>query len=152
MKTKINFSIDSKEITKQLTDVLTAEAVKQARDITQKKFAAELTRKTDEIIKSFDNELQKDSYTYRNGGVFKKTLYDAVKTAIAETYKNNMGAINEMVKKQVDAAIYELKDAVYDYMNAIDKKVKDLVGQEVKGYIGDAIIKAVFERNGTEAK
>lgn len=72
MKTKINFSIDSKEITKQLTDVLTAEAVKQARDITQKKFAAELTRKTDEIIKSFDNELQKDSYTYRNGGVFKK--------------------------------------------------------------------------------
>lgn len=152
MKTKINFSIDSKEITKQLTDVLTAEAVKQARDITQKKFAAELTRKTDEIIKSFDNELQKDSYAYRNGGVFKKTLYDAVKTAIAETYKNNMGAINEMVKKQVDAAIYELKDAVYDYMKAIDKKVKDLVGQEVKGYIGDAIIKAVFERNGTEAK
>ena len=37
-------------------------------------------------------------------------------------------------------------------MKAIDKKVKDLVGQEVKGYIGDAIIKAVFERNGTEAK
>lgn len=152
MKTKINFSIESKEITKQLTDVLTAEAIKTARDITQKKFAAELDRKTDEIIKSFDKEIQNDSYTYRYGGAFKKALYDAVKTAIAETYKNNAGAINEAVKKQVDDAIRELKNATYDYMKAIDKKIKDLVGQEVKGYIGDAIIKAVFERNGTEAK
>lgn len=152
MKTKINFSIDSKEITKQLTDVLTAEAIQTACNITQKKFAAELDRKTDEIIKSFDKETQNDHYTYRNGGAFKKALYDAVKTAIAETYQNNAGVINEAVKKQVADAIRELKDAVYDYMKAIDKKVKDLVGQEVKGYIGDAIIKAVFERNSTGAK
>lgn len=152
MKTKINFSIDSEEITKQLSDVLTAEAVKQARDIAQKKFAAELTRKTDEIIKSFDKEIQNDSYNYRNGGAFKKALYEAVKTAIAETYKNNAGAINAAIKKQVADAIRELKNAVDDYMKAIDKKVKDLVGQEVKGYIGDAIIKAVFERNGTGAQ
>lgn len=152
MKTKINFSIDSKEITKQVADALTAEAKKQARDITQKKFADELARKTNEIIKSFDDELTKDSYNYRNGGAFKRTLYDAVKTAIAETYKNNAGAINEAVKRQVADAIAELKDALYDYMKAIDKKVKDLVEREVKGYIGDAIIKAVFERNGTEAK
>lgn len=148
MKTKINFSIDSKEITKQLGEALTAEAKQQARAVAQKKFAEELNRKTNEIIKVFDLELRNNNYSYcKSDSAFKQAIFDAVRTAIKETYTNNSATFNKAVEMKVQERLQKLETMTAEFMRDIDKKIKALVEQTVKNCFGDAIVKAIFEKN-----
>lgn len=153
MKTKINFTIDSKEITKQLGEALTAEAKQQARAVAQKKFAEELNRKTNEIIKVFDLELRNNNnYSYcKSDSAFKQAIYDAVRNAIKETFTNNAATLNKAVEMKVQERLQKLETMTAEFMRDIDRKIKTLVEQTVKNCFGDAIVKAIFEKN-TEAK
>ena len=70
MKTNLHFTIESKEITKQILETVAAEVIHNARQTVDKSFDNAIKTRFDTILKNIDKDLQKG---YWNESQLKKT-------------------------------------------------------------------------------
>lgn len=143
MKTKINFTVDSREITKQITATVTAEATHEAREIAKKQFAAALDEKIKGLIKNIDKDVKQD---YWHNSETRSVLISAFKDAIDACYKENKDTIQKIAESLVKNYIAEIRDEYASALIKIDDVIKKQVKKQVEEYMQSAILKAIFSK------
>ncbi len=146
MKTKINFSINSKEITKQIIAVVTAEAKAEARKIAQKQFEKELERKIAAIIKAVDNDV---SPSYWKESELRRLIVETVRKTLAETYKNNAEVINKLAEKNINDYLLKIERYCNEKLRQVDAKIEKAVNDKLNELAGNALIKTLINSGKT---
>ena len=141
MKTKINLTVDSKEITEQITDVITAAAVSEARKVAKKQFDAALENKIETLIKAIDADVKPD---YWKNSALRKTIIETIEKATADIYKNSEDALRRFVEIYCAEQMKIIKNAYFDDIRAVRAKIENQVKQEVETYMKNAAIQAIF--------
>lgn len=141
MKTQINFNVDSTEITNQIADVITADAISKARKIAKQQFDAALESKITTIIKAIDDEVKP---AYWHNSELRKTIVETIKKATADIYKDDADGLRRFVETYCAEQMKIIKNAYFDDIRAVRAKIENQVKQEVETYMKNAAIQAIF--------
>lgn len=141
MKTKINFNVDSTEITKQINAVVTADAISKARKIAQQQFDTALESKIATIIKAIDDEVKP---AYWHNSALRQTIIETIKTATADIYKSDADGLRRFVATYCAEQMKIIKNAYFDDIRTVRAKIENQVKQEVETYMKNAAIQAIF--------
>lgn len=114
MKTNLHFTIESKEITKQILETVTAEVIHNARQTVDKSFNEAIKSRFDTILKNIDKDLQKG---YWNESQLKKTIVETIKQSIKD-YINNDNDLRQQIIESANAQIRQFERECY---NALQK-------------------------------
>ena len=132
MKTNLHFSIESKELTKQILETAEAEAIHKARITAEKSFEKALTSRVEAIIKNLDKDLQPE---YWRGSKLKNLITDTIKNEIINAIKND----NELRQQIISAKTQEINEFRRECVEALS-----YLKPELKKYI-DSQIKTVLQ-------
>lgn len=141
MKTKIHFSVDSEEITKQITAVITAEAKNIARNIAKEQFEIALNEKITSIIKGIDDCANRTELRR----FIAATIMDAVREVF--TKQENTEIINKLAQKNYEIYIQGLSRATDNAIKQLSCDVVRLVAEEVKAYMSNIVVQAAIGGN-----
>lgn len=145
MKTKINFTVNSQEITNQIMATVTAEVTHKAREIAKNQFAAALDEKIEGLIKNIDKDVKQD---YWSKSETRATLMSAFKDAINACYKENKDTIQHIAERLVKNYIAEIRDEYAKAITSINDAIQKQVKKQVEEYMQSAILKAIFGKAG----
>lgn len=144
MKTKINLNIDSKEITEQLGEVISAEVKSDVRKTAEKAMQDALNEKFKALINSLDYI---SNNTWSEGYRFNQYIREAIKEVVKDAFKNHSEILNEEIKHYAQQCVkeYQLNIAKINMMlsDMIQKEVK----KQVSEVIQNAIIGNLFKNN-----
>ena len=141
MKTKIHFSVDSEEITKQITAVITAEAKNIARNIAKEQFEIALNEKITSIIKGIDDCANRTELRR----FITATIMNAVREVFAK--QENTEIINKLAQKNYEIYIRGLSQATDNAIKQLSCDVVRLVAEEVKAYMSNIVVQAAIGSN-----
>lgn len=143
MKTKISFSINSEEITKQINAVVTAEAKAAARKVASKQFERALDEKFATILKMVDEDIAPNAYRQSE---LRRLVISAINDAVKRVALDNAEIINKLVEKNVISYCSEIATLYKDSERRLDSKVKNAVALQVKEYMANAFLQAAFSK------
>lgn len=141
MKTTINFSINSSEITQQINAAVTADAKRAARKIAQEQFNAALTEKIGAIIQNVARDLSEDRW---HKSELKRVVRQAIFDAVDEHIKNDAAALAVIAKDYCESYLKNIRAAYCADVEKTERKIKATIEEKLKEYMGNAVMQAVF--------
>lgn len=147
MKTKIAFSVNSTEITKQIAELITAEEKAAARKLALSTFEKALKAKIASLIEKMDGDLSESGWRKSELRIF---IRSAIKEAIDVQFKDNADGIKDYVKAHLEREICEYRATVSRFLLELNKKIEDEVEKQVKACMENTVLRAVLNAIATE--
>lgn len=144
MKTKINFNIDSKEITKQLGDVLTAEVKSNIRKTAEKAMQDILNEKFKSLINGLDYI---SNNTWSEGNRFSQYIKEAIKEVVRDAFKNHSNILDEEIKRHARQCVEEYRLDIAKITSMIPDMVSKEITKQVSEVIKNKVIENLFKNN-----
>lgn len=140
MKTNLHFTIESKEITKQIMETVTAEVVHNARQTVDKSFNEAIKSRFDTILKNIDKDLQKG---YWNESQLKKTIVETIKQSIKD-YINNDNDLRQQIIESANTQIRQFKRECYNALQKFSTDIDKRIDEKFDDLLNNQILKSIF--------
>lgn len=147
MKTKINFNIDSKEITKQLGDVITAEVKNSVRKTAEKAMQDVLNEKFKSLINSLDRITQNGEYSWSEGCHFNQYIRKAIKEVVKDALKNHSTILDEEIKHHAQQCVKEYQLNIANITAMVPDMIRKEITKQVSEVIRNKVIENLFKNN-----
>lgn len=148
MKTKVNFNIESEEITKQLGDIISAEVKNDLRKVAEKAMQDALNEKFKSLINSLDYVTQ---HSWSEGYHFNQYIKEAIKEVVRDALKNHSATLDEEIKRHAQQCVkeYQLNIAEMNMtlLNMVQREVQKQVSEVVQNVVQNKIIENLFKNN-----
>lgn len=140
MKTNLHFTIESKEITKQILETVTAEVIHNARQTVDKSFNEAIKSRFDTILKNIDKDLQKG---YWNESQLKKTIVETIKQSIKD-YINNDNDLRQQIIESANAQIRQFERECYNALQKFSTDIDKRIDEKFDDLLNNQILKSIF--------
>lgn len=144
MKTQLQFNIDSKEITEQITAAITAEMKQIGREVANKAFADALEAKMKAILERLDQDIKGSSWY---GSSTKQLIIDTTREAIASYFTSNNEYVNALITETTERYIKKLSREANDVLIGLSKNIDQKIDERVKEYLGTAVLNTLFKKD-----
>ena len=122
MKTKIHFTINSEEITKQINEALLAEAKNYCRNYAEKAYKNQIKEETTKILTGkVKTELSIS---------IQRAIDFAVRDWLKEYIKNDE-QIKKMVLSSLDNYVYKYETATKEYLKKVQTEIDEKIDKKV---------------------
>ena len=143
MKTNLQFRIDSKEITEQLNQVITAEAKAEARKISKKAFDEALEKKVEQIIVKLDKDLEASNWYYKNE--FRTHLHEIIAVELKKQFAADTSGFKNAIESLVNQELREFMNSYNSVLTEINRVIKKEVETQVAAAVSTEITKVLLE-------
>lgn len=136
MKTKIGFTINSEEITKEINEVVLAEAKNYCREYAKNAYKTQIEERVQAVLSGKVNtELSP---------IIKKAIEDAVSYTLKEIWKNDE-KLQELLLVSVNNYTRKVQYAVEDYLKKLDKCIIE-INENVSKQVNDKVEAVLNEK------
>ena len=142
MKTKVNFNIESEEITKQLGEVISAEVKSNIRKVAEKAMQDALNEKFKSLINSLDHVI---TDTWSEGYHFNRYIKEAIKEVVVDALKNHSATLDEEIKHYAQQSVKEYQLSIAEMNLTLSNMVQKEVQKQVSEVIQNKIIGNLFK-------
>lgn len=144
MKTNLQFRIDSKEITEQLNEVITAEAKAEARKISKKAFDEALEKKVEQIIVKLDNDLEVDNW-YHKKNEFRTHLHEIIAEELKKQFAADTSGFKNTIESLVNQKLREFMNSYNSVLAEMNRVIKKEVETQVAATVSTELTKVLLE-------
>lgn len=140
MKTNLHFTIESKEITKQILETVAAEVIHNARQTVDKSFDNAIKTRFDTILKNIDKDLQKG---YWNESQLKKLVIETIQNSIKD-YINNDNDLRQQIIANANAQMCNFERECYNALQKFSTDIDKRIDKKFDDLINNQILKSIF--------
>lgn len=135
MKTKINFTINSEEITKQINEVLLAEAKNYCRNFAKKAYEKQIEETTRAYLTN-PSSAGLSSYV-------KAVIQDVVKDMLKDKICKDE-SIKKYVNERIDYTLARLVEEYNRYINNANKELDKKIDDRIKEIFSQSLVKNII--------
>lgn len=140
MKTNLHFTIDSKEITKQVLETTSAEITHKVRQTVDKSFDEAIKNRFDTILKNLDKDLQNN---YWSQSKLKQTIIETIEKSIKD-YINNDNNLRQQILDCANEQIRKFERECYDALQKFNTEINNRIDKKFDDLLNNQILKSIF--------
>ena len=135
MKTKISFTINSEEITKQINEALLAEAKNYCRNFAKEAYSKQIEETTKTYLTgTSDTELS---------SLVRSAIRDAVKDMLREAISKDE-SIKQYANQRIDYTLARLVEEYNTYINRANRELDKKIDDKIKEIFSQTIVKNII--------
>lgn len=141
MKTKINFTIDSKEITDQINDVITAELKSEVRKLVDKKLNDIISKEVSKVV-----EFVQKTLVDRNAW-FSNPFVQTVKSEFTESIKKIANDDKLMMNALIEEKCKQISQEYYKSLSKLKEELKNSMNEKISELAKNQVLKKIFNED-----
>lgn len=141
MKTKINFTIDSKEITDQINDVITAELKSEVRKLVDKKLDDIISKEVAKVVESVQKTLVDRNAWFQNPFV------QTIKSEFTESVKKLANDDTLMMNALIEEKCKQISQEYYKSLSKLKEELKNSMNEKISELAKNQVLKKIFNED-----